>query len=749
MAKAIKFTDAQIEELRAMMVDGADHDKTLEYFGVSDSKLSSVCKENNIKPNWVKEYECVVCGKSFKARKVTAICPECKATPSVCVICGKEFKRTHPYTQKTCSAKCRGIYRAQSGIAKAGAQKMKETKLEKYGTLDPSEVAKKHSGKELDPKICPLCGKEFIPKTTRQVYCTDIHYVPCPVCGKMTELKDVSTGPQACSEACRMARINQTCLERYGNKDAVNSEHAKKLAKEHSLERYGKEYYTQTDEYKERAKQTNLEKYGVENPMQSVEIQNKAKQTNLEKYGTEYAMQAEEVKEKVKKTHEERYGGIGISSPELRSRITATNREKYGVDFPFSSPEFQEKIKQSNIDKFGTAWPATLPEVNERRKATNLEKYGAENPYGSKEIQDKVHEYWTEKYGGPNPMYDPEMALLMSQRQQEAMVNKYGVNSSMLVPEIREKINKTMRERYGVDWYVSAAEFDARKISGINKAFSERLAKIGISNSFEVKVGGRSYDIGIDNSNILIEIDPTVTHNTVQGLFGPDSVAHPDSQLIKTEKAEAEGYRCIHIFDWDSQLHILSMLKKKESIYARKCKLMKVDKRTASLFTEQYHLQGKCRGQDEVYGLYYEGELMQMMSFGKPRYAKKEGYDFELLRLCTRFGYRVIGGASKLFNAFKKDNPGASVISYCDRAKFSGKVYEEIGMSLLRVTPPNKIWSKGSKYITDNYLRQQGFDRIFKENHGKGTSNEALILEKGYLPVYDCGQKVFVFTPND
>ena len=42
----------------------------------------------------------------------------------------------------------------------------------------------------------------------------------------------------------------------------------------------------------------------------------------------------------------------------------------------------------------------------------------------------------------------------------------------------------------------------------------------------------------------------------------------------------------------------------------------------------------------------------------------------------------------------------------------------------------------------------QGYDRLFKESHGKGTSNEELILDRGYLPVYDCGQSTYTWENN-
>ena len=62
-------------------------------------------------------------------------------------------------------------------------------------------------------------------------------------------------------------------------------------------------------------------------------------------------------------------------------------------------------------------------------------------------------------------------------------------------------------------------------------------------------------------------------------------------------------------------------------------------------------MQGPVRGQTVCLGLIHEGELVQIMTFGKPRYNKN--YQWELLRLCTNSDYNVLGGASKLFKNFK------------------------------------------------------------------------------------------------
>ena len=104
---------------------------------------------------------------------------------------------------------------------------------------------------------------------------------------------------------------------------------------------------------------------------------------------------------------------------------------------------------------------------------------------------------------------------------------------------------------------------------------------------------------------------------------------------------------------------------------------------------------------------------------------------------------QVVGGASKLFKTFVNDFRPESIISYCNRAKFTGDVYRKLGFKQIRTNAPGEVWSKKDQYITDTLLRQRGFDQLFGTNYGIGTSNEELILEAGWKSIYDCGQSVY------
>jgi hypothetical protein len=186
-------------------------------------------------------------------------------------------------------------------------------------------------------------------------------------------------------------------------------------------------------------------------------------------------------------------------------------------------------------------------------------------------------------------------------------------------------------------------------------------------------------------------------------------------------------------------------LQNKEKIQARKCTVKEIkNKKEVHEFLGKYHLQGSTKGFEYGYGLYYNNELVQVMTFGKPRYNKN--YEYELLRLCSHPKYKVVGGAGKLLKHFESEVKPNSIISYCDLSKFNGDVYKKLGFELKEQTQPVKHWynPKTKRHITDNLLRLKGFDLLHGANFGKGTSNEELMRAEGYVEIYDCGQLVFV-----
>lgn len=348
------------------------------------------------------------------------------------------------------------------------------------------------------------------------------------------------------------------------------------------------------------------------------------------------------------------------------------------------------------------------------------------------------------------------------QMKKQNLMKKYGVSNVSHLQSVRDKISKsnsspevvskrkqTCMDRYGVDNVSKCAMLHTytKHPDSILSRLSRPYLQLDVFNTLlsvlkehdilyesSVQISGEVFSAHVENTPILLDVCSTHVANT----------QNPRMNACKSKLAYDNGYRCIHVFDWDNMDKLIdNLLICSNVVYARKCSIYTISAKTACEFEDKYHLQSSCRGQKVCLGLFFQDELIQVMTFGKPRYHSR--YEWELLRLCSKSGYRVVGGACKLYHHFIKQYNPSSIISYCDRAKFSGDSYMQLGMKLDHTTEPAKVWSRHTSRITDNLLRQRGYDQLFGTTHGKGTSNEALMIEDGWLPVYDCGQAVYTW----
>ena len=468
-----------------------------------------------------------------------------------------------------------------------------------------------------------------------------------------------------------------------------------------------------------KAKETFIKKYSVDNPAKSKEVLVKIQKTNLDRYGVECSAQSEVVKEKIKATNLKKYGvEYSFQAEEVKDKIKATSLERYGVDNPSKSEVIKSKIVESNRKNLGVDYPMQSKDVMDKSRATSFEKYGTEYPNQSEIVKSKID---------------------------ASTLEHYGVNRACKLDEFKQKIVDTNRERYGVDYtcLIYSGKLKGND-SSYNRSFAELLDINNITYEREFLLQKYSYDFKVGNT--LIEIDPTATHNTYFSPYG-DNRIDVNYHRDKTKLAKDNGYSVIHIFEWDDINKVMQLLKNRVTIYARKCEVRMVSEVDTGNYLDTYHLQGTCRGQKIRLGLYYNNQLVSLMTFGKSRFNKN--CEYELLRYCA--SHNVVGGAEKLFKYFIDNYKPSSIVSYCDTSKFSGKVYDTLSFEFIKTNKPRKHWysMKERRHITDGLLLSQGYDRLFKENHGKGTSNEELILSRGYLPVYDCGQSTYIWRSDN
>ena len=120
--------------------------------------------------------------------------------------------------------------------------------------------------------------------------------------------------------------------------------------------------------------------------------------------------------------------------------------------------------------------------------------------------------------------------------------------------------------------------------------------------------------------------------------------------------------------------------------FARKCEIYELDTFLTNEFLEENHLQGKDVSSIRL-GLYFESELLCVMTFGKSRFNKN--YEYELIRFCSKLNTQVIGGFSKLETYFIRTREPKSIITFADKRFSDGNVYLKNGYTLLRESDPN------------------------------------------------------------
>ncbi len=256
---------------------------------------------------------------------------------------------------------------------------------------------------------------------------------------------------------------------------------------------------------------------------------------------------------------------------------------------------------------------------------------------------------------------------------------------------------------------------------------------------------GKELDIYIQSHNLAIEFNGIYWHSERNG-------KNRSYHLNKTKDCSTQNIHLLHIFEnewldptkqsiWKSiinnKLGICS-----QKIFARKCQINEVDNKTTKQFLLNNHLQGHTPSSINI-GLYYEDELISLMTFGKSRYNKK--YQYELIRFCNKINTLVIGGASKIFKYFIRNYNPQSLISYADLRYSNGALYEKLGFNKLKNSSPNYFYFKinnASKLMSRvQFQKHKLQDKL--EIFDPELTEYQNMLNNGYDRIWDCGNCVY------
>lgn len=404
-----------------------------------------------------------------------------------------------------------------------------------------------------------------------------------------------------------------------------------RVAKQRStcLERYGADSIFKVDAFKGRIRQTNIDRYGAGNPMQSSQILSKAQETYIK-----------------------RNGALGLASDKVRTKYEKAMKETWGASHPMAVDEIKdlvrEKSRQTNLSKHNSAVPGLRARYNASEES---------HPDLLEHTQDGL---W--KMACPHPK--------CSQCREKFYITPGNIYCN--------------RKRNGCETCTRLRPPKASMASGTTLELRMR----GLLDSYNIPyicndkevLGGKELDIYIPSRKIAIECNGVYWHS--------DRLKKPGYHMNKFNACRERDIQLLSLWEdwiinkWDI---VESMLLSKLGIYerkigARECEIREVPHKEANNFLGINHIQGKgnCK---VALGLYYKGELVSLMTFGRPRLGqgRRDDPSHELTRFCSHRGWHVAGAASRLLNKYIAIYRPPVIKSFSSNDISDGGLYKVLG----------------------------------------------------------------------
>lgn len=385
--------------------------------------------------------------------------------------------------------------------------------------------------------------------------------------------------------------------------------------------------------------------------------------------------------------------------------------------------EYKEKMKIMNIEKYGVDNYSKTEEFKKKYKSKMLEKYGVDNYF-------KIYDTTGRNNRTNKHISDENYNIITSKDKLQMFISKYNT-----AYDASQQLNISPEYLYSLMIKFNIEHHFQKRFSSYEEVLRELLPNA----QYNQKIYGKELDIYFDDKKIGIEFNGNYWHSELHKSMN----YHRD----KSKYFMDNSIFVYHIFEYEwndnrkqpiiiSQLNNLLGLNQIK-IYARKCVIKEVSSKEKREFLELNHMQGNDRC-NKIIGLYYQNELVSLMTFSKPKFNKK--YEWELSRFCSKMNCNVIGGAAKLFNYFINEYKPTSIISYSDISKTKGLLYDKLGFKHILTTRPNYVWCNNGNILLKSQTRKSklvGYDSNLSESE--------IMHSRNYFKIYNCGLKQWVW----
>lgn len=416
----------------------------------------------------------------------------------------------------------------------------------------------------------------------------------------------------------------------------------------------------------------------------------------------------------------------------LLDKRKATLIERHGVDHPMKIDGVLEKGRQTAMERHGVIHHSKLDNYTEKMRAAYKEKLGVDHPMHLDSVKNQVAKKLRANAFTPESCEILESETLLKMHYDE--LGMYGLITKLQASE--SCVYNALRK---YDIYIKKEPASLTESSMVE--YIKSISSVDVQVGDKKILNGKELDIYIPTLKLAIECNGVYWHSEISG--NKTKTYHKE----KTDQCLELGIRLIHITDDDwiyknelMKSLISTALGKNQVIYARKCQISKIETKVAREFLRENHRQGCCQSSVN-YGLYHDGELVSVMTFGKSRYDKN--HQWELLRLCNKKFLTIVGGASKMYAKFLKENEVNSVISYSNTDWNTGNIYTTLGMVFIRESGPSPIYINKKRKIVNRLVVQKHKLKETLDSYDETLTAWENLVNNGYDRLWNSGNKVY------
>jgi hypothetical protein len=487
---------------------------------------------------------------------------------------------------------------------------------------------------------------------------------------------------------------------------------------------------------KKQKQEKSLEKYGTKTPAESNSVKNKIIKTNQEKYGCNSPMQLKEIQNKSKETLLKNFG---VDNPQKSKKIQEKRIKNFNVD------KWRVKFEESMLKKYGVKNALQSDDIKLKTKKTNLDKYGVENVNQHINVINKRVKTKRENCKFKIIDKDPNIIDINIEKNIYYMICDCGKEHTFEITTPLYKSRKQFATKFCTVCFPpyknNISQLETDLLNFIKENYNEEI----IINSKSI-ISPYELDIYLPNLKLAFEFNGIYWHNELN--------KPKNYHKIKSDLCDDFGIQLVHIYedDWIYKQDIIKSMiinklgKSLNKIYARKTEVKEItDNKIIKDFLNDNHIQGFV-GSSVKIGLFYENELVSLMTFGKKRKnmnsISNNKNEYEMLRFCNKLNTNVIGGASKLFKYFLRNFNPIEIVSYADRSYSNGNLYNQLGFELEHITTPNYHY-----VVNDIRKYRYGFrkDILVKEGYDPNKSEHEIMLERKIYRIYNSGNYKFIY----